>query len=416
MATLSLSRLCILALPLAAAIFLVTPADARHRHKGHQPLSPRMEQPLTQRADQPARPRYKHRAKPRGRQHGAPQPVQPEAPQPVQPEKQDQTVAPAVVPVPEPRPKAATANGDAPAGRNLDQDKRDRASGDASDLLNEEKSRPQRQARPEPSATEPAIENEPEPPEVAPTPTPKPDTSKPDTSGPATAEPGTAAPGAEPEAQTPSTAPKPPEKPADAGAAEKMLPDPRSADRPADKMPEGEVACRERLKALGVEFEEHKAESDPEIGCSIPYPIVLISLGKSIAIAPGTELNCPMAEAAARFAADVVQPMAKADFGADLKSIGQASAFVCRPRHGMRKLSEHAFGNALDIASFRLSDGTEIKVGPTPPEKEAKFLNAVRKAACGPFKTVLGPGADADHTFHFHLDLEPRRHGGTFCQ
>ncbi len=404
-----------------------------------------MEQPLTQRADQPARPRYKHRVKPRGRQHVAPQPVQPEAPQPVQPEapqpvqpeapqpaqpeKPDQTVAPAVVPVPEPRPevahddnaahddKAAPDNGDATAGRNLEQDKRARASHDASNLLNEEKSRPQRQARPEPAAPEPGVENEPEPPEIAPTPTPKPDKSKPDTSGPDAAKPGAAEPGAaEPEAQTPLTAPKPPEKPADADGSKKMLPDPRSADRPADKMPEGEVACRERLKALGVEFEEHKAESDPEIGCSIPYPIVLKSLGKSIAISPGTELNCPMAEAAARFAADVIQPAAKADFGAELKSIDQASAFVCRPRHGTRKLSEHAFGNALDIASFKLSDGTEIKVGPTPPEKDAKFLNAVRKAACGPFKTVLGPGADADHTFHFHLDLEPRRHGGTFCQ
>ncbi|TIV14153.1 MAG: extensin family protein, partial [Mesorhizobium sp.] len=213
----------------------------------------------------------------------------------------------------------------------------------------------------------------------------------------------------------PETAPQPPEKPADTGE-EKMLPDPRSADVPADKMPAEETACRERLKALGVEFEEHKAEHDVQIGCSIPYPIVLKTLGKSIGISPGTELNCPMAEAAARFMADVVQPMAKAELGADLKAVNQASAFVCRPRNGTRKLSEHAFGNALDIASFTLSDGSKIEVGPAPPEKDAKFLDAVRKAACGPFKTVLGPGADADHALHFHLDLEPRRHGGTFCQ
>ncbi|TIT81486.1 MAG: extensin family protein, partial [Mesorhizobium sp.] len=53
MATLSFSGFCRLALPLAAAILLVTPADARHRHR--QPLTPRMEQPLTQRADQPLR-------------------------------------------------------------------------------------------------------------------------------------------------------------------------------------------------------------------------------------------------------------------------------------------------------------------------------------------------------------------------
>ncbi|TIW04795.1 MAG: extensin family protein [Mesorhizobium sp.] len=211
------------------------------------------------------------------------------------------------------------------------------------------------------------------------------------------------------------SAPRTPEKPADTGE-EKMLPDPRSADVPADKMPAEETACRERLKALGVEFEEHKAEHDVQIGCSIPYPIVLKTLGKSIGISPGTELNCPMAEAAARFMADVVQPMAKAELGADLKAVNQASAFVCRPRNGTRKLSEHAFGNALDIASFTLSDGSKIEVGPAPPEKDAKFLDAVRKAACGPFKTVLGPGADADHALHFHLDLEPRRHGGTFCQ
>ncbi|RUV58814.1 extensin family protein [Mesorhizobium sp. M1A.F.Ca.IN.022.02.1.1] len=217
------------------------------------------------------------------------------------------------------------------------------------------------------------------------------------------------------EPKPPAAAPKPPEKPADTHD-NKILPDPRSAELPADKMPAEEVACRERLKTLGVEFEEHKAEHDAEIGCSIPYPIVMKTLGKSISIGAGAELNCQMAEAAARFAVEVIQPAAKAEFGADLKSIGQASAFVCRPRNGGGKLSEHAFGNALDIASFTLSDGRTIEVGPVPPEKNANFLNTIRKAACGPFKTVLGPGSDPDHALHFHFDLEPRRNGGTFCQ
>jgi hypothetical protein len=270
------------------------------------------------------------------------------------------------------------------------------------DRFYEEKSRYKKQTRPEPSGSEPSgpepstnTESKSEPPAVVPVPTQRPDVAK-------------------PEVEPPVVAPQPPEKPADAD--KEMLPDPRSADLPDAKMPAEEVACRERLTALGVEFEEHKAESNPDIGCSIPYPIVLKTLGKSTAIGPATELNCPMAEAAARFAANVIQPAAKAEFGADLKSINQASAFVCRPRNGTRKLSEHAFGNALDIASFTLSDGRKIEIGPTPPEKDGKFLNAVRKAACGPFKTVLGPGADSDHALHFHLDLEPRRHGGTFCQ
>ncbi|MER8421524.1 extensin family protein [Mesorhizobium sp. M1329] len=235
--------------------------------------------------------------------------------------------------------------------------------------------------------------------------------------------------------EPPATAPKPPEKPAQAEPPasplnpsekpaeagekkeeQKIIPDPRSAAIAGKEMPAEELACRRRLKSMGVDFEERKPEHDTAVGCSIPYPIVLKTLGKSIAIGPDPELNCQMAEAAARFAASVIQPAAKAEFGTDIKSIGQASAFVCRPRHAGGKLSEHAFGNALDIASFTLSDGKEIDVGAAPPEKDAKFLDAVRKAACGPFKTVLGPGSDADHSLHLHFDLEPRRNGGTFCK
>ncbi|WP_027168129.1 extensin family protein [Mesorhizobium sp. WSM3224] len=342
MAALSFSRLCKLALPLAAAILLVTPALAKHhhRHKRHVPPTSLSAAPAPE--------------------------------------------TPLATPVPGPRPQDME-NGADKSG----QDKSRLESND--DLLNQEKSHPKWDAHPPRSK---GAESEPQTPAVVPTPPEKP---------------------AELEPEPPGTAPQPPEKPAPPGE-EKMLPDPRSADMPADRMPAEETACRERLKVLGVEFEEHKAEHDPEIGCSIPYPVVLKTLGKSIGISPGTELNCEMAEAAARFMADVVQPVAKAELGADLKSINQASAFVCRPRNGTRKLSEHAFGNALDIASFTLTDGKKIEIGPTPPEKDAKFLDAVRKAACGPFKTVLGPGSDPDHALHFHLDLEPRRHGGTFCQ
>jgi hypothetical protein len=385
---------------MAVTALLVMPAEARHRHRHHKPLTPRVEQPLTPRVDQPLKPRGGQRLKPRGKRQVTPNQTQ-QKPKDLQPSpagipvpKPGIPVPGPGIPVPEPRPAEAQKTDAATP----EEQKTEGQNTGASDRFNEEKSHQKKQAHPEPSASEPSAdtESEPEPPAVVPTPTQKPDI-------------------AEPEAQPPAIVPQPPQKPADAGD-KKMLADPRSADLPDGKMPAEEIACRERLKTLGVEFEEHKAESNPEIGCSIPYPLVLKTLGKSVAIGPGTELNCTMAEAAARFAADVIQPAAKAEFGADLKSISQASAFVCRPRHGTRKLSEHAFGNALDIASFTLSDGKKIEVGPAPPEKEGKFLNAVRKAACGPFKTVLGPGADADHSLHFHLDLEPRRHGGTFCQ
>lgn len=197
--------------------------------------------------------------------------------------------------------------------------------------------------------------------------------------------------------------------------APKMLPDKRSnATRPAT-MPIEETACRTRLKVLGAEFEEHAAQSDAD-GCALPFPLKLKRLSRSIDIEPDAIINCATAETSARFAANVVSPAAEAEFGEELTVVGQASAYVCRPRNGTRKLSEHAFGNALDIARFTLSGGTSVDVEPAPPEKNAKFLSTVRKAACGPFKTVLGPGSDADHAQHLHFDLAPRRNGGTFCQ
>lgn len=199
-------------------------------------------------------------------------------------------------------------------------------------------------------------------------------------------------------------------------AAAKLAPDPRSGIIPVDKMPTEETACRERLKALGAEFEETKAKRDDKLGCSLPYPLMLKKLGNSVEIAPDAELDCAMAETMARFVKDVVGPAAKAGLGQELRSVSQASGYVCRPRNGSSKLSEHAFGNALDIAAFTLADDTVIEVGKTTSPPQAKLIDQIRKAACGPFKTVLGPGSDADHALHLHLDLAPRRNGGTFCQ
>lgn len=181
-------------------------------------------------------------------------------------------------------------------------------------------------------------------------------------------------------------------------------------------MPTEELACRDRLRALGAEFDDRPPERDTALGCSVPYPLVLRKVGKSIEIAPAAELNCAMAETLSRFLTDVVAPAALAELGAAPKSITQASGYVCRPRNGSSKLSEHAFGNALDIAAFTLADDTIVEVDGAQAERRARLLDRVRKAACGPFKTVLGPGSDADHAKHLHLDLAPRRNGGTFCQ
>ena len=94
-----------------------------------------------------------------------------------------------------------------------------------------------------------------------------------------------------------------------------------------------------------------------------------------------------------------------------------ASTYVCRPRASESGISEHARGSAVDIATFVFDKGEDIGVAAQEEgSPEAKFQAEVRAAACGPFKTVLGPGTDPDHATHFHLDIAARKNGATYCR
>ena len=192
-------------------------------------------------------------------------------------------------------------------------------------------------------------------------------------------------------------------------------PEKAASPRPAIVPPE-EMACRARLRAAGADFiVVEPALTDPT-GCSVPFPIELKSVGRGVDISPDATLNCAMAEALVDFAARTVDPAAQLHFGTRVKAISNDSAYVCRARSSETKLSEHAFGNALDIGRFVLEDGKTVEVKASTDPKQAMFLAAVRMAACGPFKTVLGPGSNADHALHFHFDLAKRRNGSTYCR
>ena len=87
----------------------------------------------------------------------------------------------------------------------------------------------------------------------------------------------------------------------------------------------------------------------------------------------------------------------------------KAGSYSCRPRNNQRgaKVSEHAFGNALDVMAFILADGREITVvkGWRGDPAEQEFLREAFVGACRYFNTVLGPGSDPFHHDHLHLDL-----------
>ncbi|MEO1693756.1 MAG: extensin family protein [Pseudomonadota bacterium] len=69
---------------------------------------------------------------------------------------------------------------------------------------------------------------------------------------------------------------------------------------------------------------------------------------------PPVELKCDMVPAIGRWLQDSVQPAAAKAFGGPVRALRGVGGYACRNRNGAKRgrLSEHAFGNALDIATF----------------------------------------------------------------
>lgn len=208
----------------------------------------------------------------------------------------------------------------------------------------------------------------------------------------------------------PAEVPVPAERPDSPGQTEAPDDDVESVGR--------DSACLARLRALGATADRAPSAGaeDAGQGCSISDPVTVSRVSAAIALEPPAHLDCPLAEAAVRFARDTIAPLAQERLGASLVAIRQASGYVCRRRANSTTISEHASGNALDIAGFVLADGRSIAVGYSVDAAEAMFLTAIAEAACGPFTTVLAPGADLDHADHLHLDLAERRSDAPYCR
>ena len=139
-----------------------------------------------------------------------------------------------------------------------------------------------------------------------------------------------------------------------------------------------------------------------------------------IEVKPAATLACPIVSALDRWFANAVQPAARKWFNQPVVEIKQISAYSCRGMNGQpgAHISEHAFGNALDIAAFVLADGHRITVkdGWKGSPEEQGFLRDVQGSACDQFTTVLAPGSNQFHYDHIHVDLMRRASGRRICQ
>jgi hypothetical protein len=168
--------------------------------------------------------------------------------------------------------------------------------------------------------------------------------------------------------------------------------------------------------AYGSAYPSSSAEPPPRLG---PPQGNVTAVGP-VAVKPAATLACPIVAMLDRWLADSVQPAAIRWFGARVVEIKQISAYSCRGMNGNphAHISEHAFGNALDVAGFRLADGRYISVqhGWKGLPEEQGFLRDVEAGACRHFTTVLAPGANVYHYNHIHVDLMRRASRRLICE
>jgi hypothetical protein len=155
----------------------------------------------------------------------------------------------------------------------------------------------------------------------------------------------------------------------------------------------------------------------PRLG---PGPMQPFAATGPVAVKPAATLACPIVSVLDHWLTETVQPAAQRWFGQRVVEIKQISAYSCRGMNGnpSAHISEHAFGNALDIAAFTLADGRHVSVkdGWHGLPEEQGFLRDVEAGACQQFTTVLAPGSNVYHYDHIHVDLMRRATRRLICQ
>jgi hypothetical protein len=183
------------------------------------------------------------------------------------------------------------------------------------------------------------------------------------------------------------------------------------ARRPAWRT-QAEQACFARhLVALSPYVQPAAHDIDGPSICGLTRPLKVTALQNGAVMFNSTQtLDCSMVAELNEWLAGVVQPAALARFGENVVEIDSMGSYNCRAMNHQfgARLSEHSFGNAIDIGGSRLADGRRITYVHDwtrgDPQTQA-FLRDLHGGACNLFTTVLSPGANPFHYNHMHVDL-----------
>ena len=175
------------------------------------------------------------------------------------------------------------------------------------------------------------------------------------------------------------------------------------------EQPGDRIECLAMLRARGWEVEPARLTSGKS-ECSVAEPVKVKRFrvrDHVVDFPDGPVLDCRFADRLGHWVADLIIPVVAGGLGTDLRSVRTGPGFECRNRNhaASGKLSAHATGLAVDVASFDLANGDNLLVTETNDDAKARVLRTIRTGACGWITTVLGPGTDAAHASHWHLDM-----------
>ena len=180
---------------------------------------------------------------------------------------------------------------------------------------------------------------------------------------------------------------------------------------PVTPTPSGEgAACLGALAANGVKAEPTTSPPAtlPDCGIATPVRVAAIALasGSTIELADRPVLDCEFAAVFGDYARNLMSPLAQSMLGSPIAALATGPGYECRGRNGVSgaKTSAHGKGIAIDLVAITLADQRRIEIAQQKETRETAFIGAMRKAACGWFTTVLGPGSDAAHATHMHFD------------
>ncbi|NTZ41573.1 extensin family protein [Altererythrobacter sp. SALINAS58] len=164
--------------------------------------------------------------------------------------------------------------------------------------------------------------------------------------------------------------------------------------------------CQQVLERSAIEF---KVLEPSGVGaCTRPDRVTL----EDSPLTPSAPVaTCAVNAAMTSWLQKTVEPAALDIMNSPLASVRHLGTYSCRRLYGRSegRWSQHATGNAIDIAGFVLEDGTEISIvsdwaEEASTDRKARFLRRVGSGACDVFGTVLSPDYNEAHRDHFHLD------------